>query len=93
MYQPKSDRRLGGPDSKHARTVKRKIIEAYDRMMTGPSPVELDALWAHVRQGEDELEEELHRRTGFSRFRWMRGAHRRHVDYLATSSSIAARRT
>jgi hypothetical protein len=66
MYPPESDCRLGGPDSEHAKAVKWKIIDAYDCMMTGPSPADLGVLWTLVRTGEDELEEELHRRTGIS---------------------------
>jgi hypothetical protein len=62
MYPPDRDTRIGGPDSEHAREVKREIIAAFDEMLNEPAPEELNALWKIVADGEKALNKELKRR-------------------------------
>ena len=62
MYPPDRDARIGGPDSELACEVKREIIAAFNRMLTGPLPEELNVLWKVVAGGEKTLYKELKRR-------------------------------
>ena len=61
MYQPDRDTRIGGSDTELAQAVKREIIAAFDKMLTGPPPEELNNLWRVVATGEKALDKELKR--------------------------------
>jgi hypothetical protein len=61
MSPPDRDTRIGGADSELARVVKLEIIAAFDKMLTGPPPEELNDLWKVVSKGEKALDKELKR--------------------------------
>jgi hypothetical protein len=62
MYPPELDTRIGGPDSRREKEVKRIIIEAYERIIDGAPAEEIQGLWRQVIECEQALKQELKRR-------------------------------
>ena len=54
MYEPENDTRIGGFDSEAERSIKARVVSAFERMRLSP-PSEHEHLWNDVRLGEREL--------------------------------------
>jgi ribosomal protein L37AE/L43A len=63
MYAPENDMRIGGPDSKREREIKRQLVNAYSQLIEDRTPDEINALWNLVHEAEQALRQEMRRRV------------------------------